>query len=106
LTDIFYAINPHCVVKETGARWWTSATDQGCPGKMAWCGSGEMFSEMELGPIKAGSSKYDAKCVALMASKGDLLLEAASCSENNRPICEVIEFFQSFCEMPYILYYI
>jgi hypothetical protein len=71
-----------------GTRWWTSATDQGCPGKLAWCGSGEMFSEQELGPIK-GSSKFGEKCVTIVARNGEFSLEAASCLENNRPLCEV-----------------
>jgi hypothetical protein len=60
---------------------------------MAWCGSGEMFSEQELGPVK-GSGKFGEKCVVLNASQsGELSLVAASCSENNRPVCEVGDFF-------------
>jgi hypothetical protein len=78
-------------VKELGARWWTSATDQGCPGKMAWCGSGEMYSEQEMGPLNGSTANSNnEKCVALKASKsGELSLGVASCAENNRPLCEV-----------------
>jgi hypothetical protein len=51
--------------------------------------------EQELGPLN-GSISINEKCVALMASKsGELSLDAAPCSENNRPLCEVIDLFAS-----------
>jgi hypothetical protein len=53
---------------------------------MAWCGSGEMYSEQEMGPLN-GSSNSIEKCVVLKASKsGELSLDAAPCLENNRPL--------------------
>jgi hypothetical protein len=70
-----------------GSRWWTSATDTGCPGKMAWCGSGMPFLQAELGPLEVGSGiKGFDQCVVL---KRSATLGAASCAEFNRPLCEV-----------------
>lgn len=44
-----------------------------------------------MGGLGGNTNLYE-KCVALKAAKsGDLTLEAASCSENNRPLCEVSE---------------
>jgi hypothetical protein len=74
------------LVKLLGSRWWTSATDAGCPGKMAWCGSGVTFSKAELGSLEAGGVKGSEQCVVL---KRPAALGAASCAENNRPLCEV-----------------
>jgi hypothetical protein len=87
-------------VKELGTRWWTSGTDKGCPGKIAWCGSGEMYSEQEMGPLNGSSSSND-KCVVLkaMSKTGELSLGVASCSENNRPLCEVN---QRFCPLTHV----
>jgi hypothetical protein len=78
----------HVLVKLLGSRWWTSATDAGCPGKMAWCGSGVTFSKEDLGSLDAGGvkDKGSDQCVVL---KRPAALGAASCVENNRPLCEV-----------------
>jgi len=73
-----------------GSRWWTSATDNGCPGKLAWCGSGEMYSETAIGqPEGWKDRKWASTCVVLKAGKNGASLSAANCEEFNRPLCEV-----------------
>lgn len=81
------------LAKDMGARWWTSGTDVGCPGKLAWCGSGEMYSEPELGRLEGSSDSLE-RCVVLKAaSTSSAVLNAASCDEFNRPLCEVNKYF-------------
>jgi hypothetical protein len=73
------------IVNSMGSRWWTSATDSGCPGKMAWCGSGVPFSKTEHTLDEAGVESAE-RCVVLRRVGG---LRAAPCDEFNRPLCEV-----------------
>jgi len=75
------------VVKEIGNRWWTSGAHEGCPGKLGWCGSGEWYSEAELGPMPDITDAK--KCVVLVKTSSGLSLTGASCEERNRPLCEV-----------------
>jgi hypothetical protein len=79
------------IEKVLGSRWWTSATDAGCPGKMAWCGSGVSFAKTELS--LEGEVKNLERCVAL---KRPGTLSAAFCAENNRPLCEVHKLWKTY----------
>jgi hypothetical protein len=79
-----FAISRVEVVTIMGSRWWTSATDAGCPGKMAWCGAGVPFSKTELS--LEGDVRGPERCVVLKRAG---TLRAAPCDEFNRLLCEV-----------------
>jgi hypothetical protein len=76
--------------KDMGSRYWTSGMLQGCKNKekLAWCGSGDFYSQAELGPVEGITDSK--KCVVLGKQNGVLSLSGASCSERNRPLCEVL----------------
>jgi len=91
-----------------GSRWWTSATDAGCQGKLAWCGSGQMYSEAAVGTPEGWKERRGkSSCIVLKSGKISAFLSVANCEEFNRPLCEVnllypnvsanIEFEGSFC---------
>jgi hypothetical protein len=81
-------------VKEVGSRWWTSGMKSECSGKMAWCRTGELYSEAEHGVL--GGTTKNKKCIVLTRTGAfSLNLVAADCSENNRPLCEVNWFHLS-----------
>ena len=55
--------------KDIGTRWWTSGMNQGCPEKLAWCSSGNWYSQPELG-VLAGINDSK-KCIVLVKSSSE-----------------------------------
>jgi hypothetical protein len=83
-----------------GSHWWTSGTDAGCPGKLAWCGARSFYSEAESGLIEDWKKdKSGGICVTVRAAKPPVLV-ADNCTRFLRPLCEVsalYDFILSYC---------
>lgn len=79
--------NVSLIAKDVGSRWWTSGVKSDCSDDTVWCGSGQVYSEDELGTV--GGAARTKKCIVLMKMGVNLNFGGANCNENNRPLCEV-----------------
>lgn len=69
--------------------YWTSGTDQGCPGTFAWCAANKIFYEPKWAkghPLQSSN----ATCVSVSLRTTTAELYQRNCSEPLNFICEVI----------------
>jgi len=74
--------------------FWTSGTDQGCPGKFIWCGNNRTFLQSEIN-WKPGHPTEVGDCVYLNSVVGPMNashLVTEDCNVKKRFLCEVKKF--------------
>jgi len=92
LIKINYAA--YTTVEPFAGEFWTSGSDQACPGKFNWCGNNKTFLQSET-IWKPGHPSEDGDCVYLNSVVGPANashLVNEDCSVKKRFICEVKSF--------------